>query len=95
MFIIHYKALLTFESVDRVPNCDSLGPDSLEEEKGEWTEQKIGAGDWGEKAAEKGFAALFISPVHHLAHFAPCSSSYKNKSLHLVKLTHNDIISVK
>lgn len=42
MFIIHYKALLAFESVDKVLNYVSLGPGSLQEEKGEWTEQKLG-----------------------------------------------------
>ena len=45
MFIIHYKALLTFESVDKVLNCVRLGPGSLQGEKGERAGQKRGR--WG------------------------------------------------
>lgn len=62
MFIIHYKALLTFESVDRVPNCDSLGPDSLEEEKGEWTEQKIAGRGLRRESSREGLCCPFLLP---------------------------------
>ena len=60
MFIIHYNALLTFESVDKVLNCDSLGPDSLEEENGEWTEQKIAGRGLRRESSREGLCKALL-----------------------------------
>lgn len=62
MFIIHYNALLTFESVDKVLNCDSLGADSLEEENGEWTEQKIAGRGLRRESSREGLCCPFLLP---------------------------------
>ena len=66
MFIIYYNALLTFESVDKVLNCDSLGPDSLEEENGEWTEQKIAGKGLRRESSREGLCCPFLLPTPSL-----------------------------